>query len=117
MVVLFQCLCNGREMQTFEAGDFNDIVLQPPVLCLERYDVVDVFEQARDGVCLRAVRLGHVPEHVGGGQAVPLYCQSKPHLGRVESRVFALSLLACSNFWKIDGARANDDRPLAACEG
>jgi hypothetical protein len=52
--------------------------------------VVDVFEQARDGVSLRAVRLGNVPDYVGSRNAVPLYRQTKPHVGRVESREVAL---------------------------
>jgi hypothetical protein len=52
--------------------------------------VVDVLEQARDGVSLGAVRLGDIPDYVGSRNAVPLYCQTKPHVGRVESREVAL---------------------------
>jgi hypothetical protein len=83
MVVILECLRNRREMQTLEASHLDDIVLQAPVLSLERYYVIDVFEQAGDGVCLRAVRLGHVPENVGGRNVVPLDGESEAHGGRV----------------------------------
>ena len=57
MVVVLQRLHDGRKVQTLKAADLDNIVLQAPVLRLQRYDEVDVFEQARDGVGLRAVGL------------------------------------------------------------
>jgi hypothetical protein len=83
MVVILECLRNWREVQTLEPSYFDDIMLQAPVLCLERDYVVDVFEQAGDSVCLRAVGLGHVPEDVGGGNVVPLDGEAEAHGGRV----------------------------------
>jgi hypothetical protein len=83
MVVILECLRNRGEVQTLEASHLDDIVLQAPVLCLEWYYVVNVFEQAGDGVRLRAVRLGHVPEDVGSRNVVPLDGEAEAHGGRV----------------------------------
>jgi hypothetical protein len=119
MVVVLECLRNWREVQTLEPPYLDNIVLQSPLLCLERYDVVDVFEKACDGVCLRAVRVWHIPENVRSRKAVALYCEPQAHVGRVQSREVALSssLLASSSGFAGEllaalPARAND-RPLA----
>jgi len=48
--------------------------------------MVDVFKQARDGICRAAVGLGHVPQDIGGGQAVALHGEAEAHPGRVKSR-------------------------------
>lgn len=90
MVVFLKRVGHGHKVQTLEAAHLDDIVLQTPVLCLERDDEVHVFEQTRDGVCLCAVGLGHTPHDVGGREAVSLHRQSEPHVGvssRIGSRV------------------------------
>lgn len=89
MVVVFERLHDRREVQTLKPCYLDNIVLQTPVLCLEWDDVVDVFEQARDGVCLCAVRVRYIPEYICGRKTIPLYRQSEAHLGRVMSRAFA----------------------------
>jgi hypothetical protein len=73
MIVFLECIYDGHKVQTLEAAHLDDIVLQAPVLCLQRDNVVDIFEQTRDCVCLRTVRLRHAPEYVGNRQAIPLY--------------------------------------------
>jgi hypothetical protein len=90
MVVILECLRNGREVQTLETSHFDDIMLQAPLLCFQRYYVVDIFEKAGDGIRLRAVRLWHVPEDVRSRNVVPLDCEPETHVGRVESREVAL---------------------------
>jgi hypothetical protein len=90
MVVIFECLCNGREVQTLEASHLDDIMLQAPVLCFQRYYVVDIFEKAGDGIRLRAVRFGYVPEDVRSRNVIPLDGEPETHVGRVESREVAL---------------------------
>ena len=42
--------------------------------------MVDIFEQTRNRVRLRAVGIGYAPEYVGSRQAVPLHRQAKPHV-------------------------------------
>jgi hypothetical protein len=105
MVVILQRLRNGREVQTLKPAHLDDIVLQAPLLGFQRYHVVDVFEQAGDCVCLRAIRLGHVPEHVGGGDTVALDGESEAHVEDVESREVArvvASSSAIANFWRVE---------------
>lgn len=74
MVIFFERVDHGHKVQALEAGDLDDIVLQAPMLSLEWDDVVDIFEQTRNRVRLRAVAIGHAPEDVGGREAVPLHC-------------------------------------------
>jgi hypothetical protein len=96
MVVVLERLRDWRKVQTLKAAHFDDIVLQAPLLGFQRDHVVDVLEEAGDGVGLGAGRLWHVPEHVGRGDAVSLYRESKPHVGRVESREVALVVASSS---------------------
>jgi hypothetical protein len=63
-IILFQRLGNGGEVQTFKALHFNYIVLQPPMLSLQRDDVVDIFEQARNCVCQWTTSLRNVPQDI-----------------------------------------------------
>jgi hypothetical protein len=101
MVILFERLRNWREVQALKAAHFDDIVLKTPLLSLQRYYVVDVLEQARDGVRRGADCVWYIPENVRERKAVPLDCQSKAHVGRVESRAFAraVTFTLLVNFW------------------
>ena len=106
MVVLLECLRHRREVQTLETSYFDDIVLQSPLLCLERYDEVDVFEKACDGVCLGAVRVRDVPKNIRGWETVALYREPQTHVARVESREVARSsvlspVVVLVNFWQL----------------
>lgn len=89
-------------MQTFETSHFNNIVLETPMLRLERQHVVDVFEQSCDGVGLGGVGVWYVPQNIRGRQAIALHCQSETHVGRVDSRNVARcrQLLPQVNFWE-----------------
>jgi hypothetical protein len=102
MIVVFERLSNWREVQAFKTSYFDDIVFKTPLLGLKWYDLVDVLEKARDGVCLGAVRLRDIPENVCSRKAVPLDSESKAHGGRDKSREGA-RLSAASvvlvNFW------------------
>jgi hypothetical protein len=102
MIVVFERLSNWREVQALEASHFDDIVFKTPLLSLEWYDVVDVLEKARDGVCLGAVGIRDIPENVCSRKAIPLDSESKAHGGRDESRegarLSAASVLLV-NFW------------------
>jgi hypothetical protein len=89
VVVILQRLSNRREVQALEATHLDDVVLQAPLLGLQRYHVVDVLQQAGDCVSLGAVRFRDVPEHVGGGDAVSLNSESEAHAEHVESRKVA----------------------------
>src|SRR5690242_20215477 len=102
MIILLQALPHRHEVQTLEAGDLDDVVLEPPVLCLERHDEVDILQQPRDRVCRRAVRVGNGPEDVRGGEAVALDRQAQTHrCGALRER-----RSATANFWRsYDGLR------------
>jgi hypothetical protein len=104
MVIIFERLRDWSEVQTLESSDFNDIVLKTPLLCLKRDYVVDVLEQACDGICLCTVRVRYVPKDICRRQAIPLNCQSKAHVGRVESREMARcrQLLLLVHFWSTE---------------
>jgi hypothetical protein len=89
MVVISERLHDWGKVQTLKASDFNDIVLKTPLLCLERDYVVDVLEQACDGICLGTVRVRYIPKNARRRQAIPLDCQPKAHVEHVESRELA----------------------------
>lgn len=84
MVVLLQALPHRHKVQTLKSAHLDDIVLEAPVLCLERHNEIDVFQQPSDCVCACAVRVGDAPEDVCGGQAVALDREAQTHrCGRV----------------------------------
>ena len=98
-IILLQALPHRHEVQALEAAQLDNIVLQAPMLRLERDDEVDILKQPRDGVCRCAVRLRDAPQDVGGGQAVALDRKTQPHGWR---RYF----VEIANFWMETGPQA-----------
>jgi hypothetical protein len=66
-------------VQALKALHLDHVVVQTPVLGLERDDLADVLEQARNCVGQWAAGVGHAPEHVGRWQAVALHGETEPH--------------------------------------
>ena len=91
MVVFFERLRDRRKVQTLEAGELDNIVLQAPVLSFERNYQVDVLEQAGDRVRLRAGGRGDAPQNVCIGQIIPLDRQAEAHLHK--------ELRRCGSAW------------------
>lgn len=119
VIILFQALPHRHEVQALKAAQLDNIVLQAPMLRLERDDEVDILKQPRDRVCRGAVRLRDAPQYVGGRQAVALDRKTQSHGWR---RVAANNSLEIANFWMETGTGSYDGRSncferLAPAEG